>query len=262
MVINQKIFKSDYVRQLREDLKSGLALKNYFLEEFLPPENMLIETTLKIDSGNLELTVPLTGNPADVDFDNSIKIYESYRSLNETQASDSRLWTFLTHCTFRKYVMQRWKIGQSYDEIITDNSLVEKTIEQIISHWFTGGNDRSLRRNAIARLWWAAHLTVSPWDKDSEYFSDSDTNKIDPYKYTRILFSTQDVFQQVLERGIGRNSHILISMLDYIGNHPDLSRDQIRSMVKELNLTSSIRNISILNINEISNLIEKTISTT
>lgn len=259
MVINQKIFKSDYVGQLREELKSGLTLKNYFLEEFSPPENMLIGTLLKIDSDSLELTVPLIGNPADADFKNSIKIYESYRSLNETQASDSRLWTYLTHCTFRKYVMQRWKIENTYDEIKEDNALVKKTTEKIIAHWFAGGNDRSLRRSAISRLWWAAHLTVSPWEKEPEYFSVSGADKKDPYKYTRILFSTQDIFQQVLERGIGRDSHILLSMLDYIGKHPDLDRENIRNIVKELNLASSFKNISILNIGEISDLIEKII---
>ena len=259
MIINQKIFKGSYVSQLREDLISRRSLEGYFSEEFSPPENSIMETSVKVESDNLELLIPESGDPANADFDNAIKIYEAYRTLNETQASDPRLWIYLSHCTFRKYVMKRWGISKNYDEIIAENSLADKAIESIKSHWFAGGNDRYLRRNAIARLWWATYLTASPWRKDPEYFSGVDVTNEYPYRYTKILFSTQDVFQQVLERGIGRDSHILISVLECIEKNPNLKREQIRNIMKELNLTSSIKNISILNKNELSEFISEII---
>lgn len=256
MDTSQKIFKGSFVSQLRADLKSGTSLKGYFSDKFSPPENAVMETPVKIKAGSLDLKILASENQADADFENSIKIYEAYRTLTETQASDPRLWTYLTHCTFRKYVMKRWDSGKKYEEVRANQQATASAINFILSHWFAGGNDRSLRRNAIARLWWATHLTVSPWGKDPEYFQGIDTKKEDPYKYTKILFSTQDVFQQVLERGLGRDSRILIAVLECVGKHSPLTREQIRNIMKELNLTSSIQNVAFLNKDELSALIE------
>lgn len=257
MIASQKIFKSSYISKLRSDLKSGASLKSYFLNAFSPPEDAIMETSIKIDPNKINLTIYSSGNQADADIKNAIKVYEAYHSLTETQASDSRLWTYLAHCTFRKYVMKRWDLRKKYNEVVSNPSVANSIINFILSHWFAGGNDRSLRRNAIARLWWATHLTVSPWKKDPEYFSGVDTASEDPYKYTKILFSTQDVFQQVLERGLGRDSRVLISVLEYIGKHSSMTREQIRKVMKELNLVASTQNIAILNRGELSNLIEE-----
>ena len=260
MTTNQKIFRSSYVSQLRADLKSGVSLKDYFSKKFSSPDNSVMETSVKVKLDGLNLKIPASGNQADADFENAIKVYEAYRELTETQASDPRLWTYLSHCTFRKYVMKRWNMGKSHNEAVSSQSMANSATNFILSHWFVGGNDRSLRRNAIARLWWATYLTVSPWEKDPEYFSGTDVEKEDSYKYTKILFSTQDVFQQVLERGIGRNSRILISSLEYIGKHSPLTRKQIRDVMKELNLTSSIQNIAVLSKDELSALIEEIVA--
>lgn len=254
MAIKQKIFKGAYVSRLRSDLKSGVALKDYFGERFSPPEDAVMETSIKLEHGVPELKILKSGNQADADFENSMKIYEAYRHLTATQASDPRLWVYLTHCTFRKYVIKRWNIGKTYDEAAKDPDSAKN---YILSHWFSGGNDRALRRNAIARLWWAARLTVAPWEDDPEYFLGAVKEGEYPYKYTKILFSTQDVFQQVLERGLGREPRILISVLEYIGNKPEITREQIRKIMKELNLISSIQNVAILNRNELYQIIEE-----
>ena len=98
-------------------------------------------------------------------------------------------------------------------------------------------------------------MTVSPWDKNPELFKSREKDRNDQFRYTRILFSTQDVFLQVLERGIGRDAGILIPVLDYIDEHKPLSRAQIRGLMKELNLIASVRNISLLDRSEIDGLL-------
>jgi hypothetical protein len=61
------------------------------------------------------------------------------------------------------------------------------------------------------------------------------------------LLSTQDIYQQVLERGFGRDNRLLIAILEFIEACPDLSRQQIRSFMKEINLELSVKNFAILN---------------
>ena len=259
--MKQKIFKEAYVARLRSRLQDGTSLPEYFSDTCSPPEDALFETLIIVDESNLNLKILESGNQAEADLENAIKIYKTYHALTETQASDPRLWTYLSHCTFRQYAMRRWGYTKPYEEAIQNNQTKQKAQDYYLSHWFVGSNDRALRRNALARLWWAAHLTVSPWERDPEMFMDGQRPE-DPFHYTKVLFSTQDVFLQVLERGLGRDSRILIPVLDHIDKHGSLTREQIRSIMKELNLIASVRNISFLERSEIDKLLDSIIDAT
>ena len=217
---------------------------------------MVWPTGIIVDDSKLDLKILDSGNQADTDLENAKKIYETFK-IDETQASDARLWVFLSHSTFRKYVMSRWKLPKTAGELSTESEEPKSIKEFILSHWFVGGNDRSLRRHAIARLWWAAHLTVSPWEKDPVFYQGVKFKTDDSYLFTKILFSTQDVFQQVLERSLGRDSRILIPVLAYIEESGPLTREQIRDLIKELNLALCIRNITLMNFNEIKEFISE-----
>ncbi len=131
-----------------------------------------------------------------------------------------------------------------------------RAINQIFDHWFVSGNDRDLRRHAIARLWWAAQLTYAPWERDPEFFAD--LKRDDPYYFTRTLLATQDIYQQVLERAMGRSNRILISILDYLARNQDFaaSRERIRRLTKELNLLYGTKKIIGLDRDGLRRLIE------
>ena len=75
------------------------------------------------------------------------------------------------------------------------------------------GTDRAMARNAIARLYWGANMTSFNDDPQLEFFFNGIE---DEYKYTRLLFSTQDVHQQLTERTFGRNKKIMLSLLYYL----------------------------------------------
>lgn len=242
---NQNIFFGSYVDQLREKARTGESLCDYFKADIDYPADAVQESPIKVHTDSLALKYKGKDESATNDLENAVALYEAFPDLNETQASDIRLWTYLTHVTFRDYVRTRWPIAGTCEQALEDPKKKEAAIRYILEHWHAaGGNNRSLRRNAIARLWWAVHLTRSPWEKDS-FFNDLKEGT-DPYRFTRTLFSTQDVYQQVLERGLGRDNRILITVLEFIDEHEDIKREHIRDFMKELNLALSIRNFSLL----------------
>ncbi|MBV9159911.1 MAG: hypothetical protein JO019_04940 [Candidatus Kaiserbacteria bacterium] len=251
----QKIYRRDVVEHMRNELRSGASLESYFKESFPAKEKELLPSTIVLQTKAPVLKAPKS-DPVSADIDNAITLYEHYRNLDETQASDPRLWVYLSHVEFRKYSLVRWGLDGTYKDL-KDAAEKTKAINYLLEHWFISGNDRDLRRHAIARLWWAAHLTYAPWESDPEFFGDL-KNK-DPYYYTRVLLSTQDIYQQVLERAMGRSNRVLISVLDFLGKNKKFaqSRESIRTLMKELNLAYGTKKIITLDRASLSALIEK-----
>jgi hypothetical protein len=249
----QKIFKYATVARMIHDLKSATSLKEYFDEEYAEQREDLLSTTIEV-SGDLPVLNMPESDPVSADLENAVALHKYYNSLDETQASDSRLWIYLSHVSFRKYALYRWGIDGKYEDYKSEAEK-GKIIKQLLDHWFVGESDRGLRRHALARLWWAAHLTYAPWEREPDFFGD--TKKDDPYFFTKILLSTQDIYQQVLERSMGRSSHILISVLEYLGEDDEFarSRENVRKLMKELNLIYGTKKIILLDRNSLRDLI-------
>lgn len=256
----QKIFKKSAAERLRNELRSDASLESYFKESFPVKNEELWPSTIIVEGRPPILHAP-DDDPVSGDLENAIALHKYYRNLDETQASDPRLWAYLSHVEFRKYTLARWGLDGTYSDIKDNREKKAKAINYLLEHWFAvGGNDRDLRRHAIARLWWAAHLTYAPWEADPEFFSD--LKKDDAYFYTRVLFSTQDIYQQVLERAMGRSNRVLISVLDYLATHQEFagSREKVRSLMKELNLAYGTKKIIVLDRKSLRELIELTAS--
>lgn len=144
---------------------------------------------------------------------NAQLIHEWLVQLSPRQAADERLWVSLAHLEFYRYVFARWN--------------EPRTPSYITQHWFISGRGLAgLRRNAIARLWWAAHLTFAPWQRDASLgiFEHSDV-----YHHTKILLSSQQVFQDLIEREFGSNRLLRICFLHALDKHlpGPLSRDKL-----------------------------------
>ncbi len=251
---SQKIFRKNAVATMRQSLKSRASLDSYFRTSYPVKAKDTLNSSIEVKGKLPTLKVP-KADMVSADLGNAITLYEYYRGLDETQASDPRLWTYLSHIEFRKYALARWGLKDSYKGL--KDEAKNKAVNYILEHWFVSGNDRDLRRHALARLWWAAYLTYAPWEADPEFFSDL-RNK-DPYYYTRVLLSTQDIYQQVLERGMGRSNRILISVLDYLAHHKKFAnlREKVRSLMKELNLVYGTKKIITLSRPSLKLLIEK-----
>ena len=108
------------------------------------------------------------------------------------------------------------------------------TLSRIKNRWLFDQSDRnSFARNAISRLWWSAHLTYKPWEieKSLEIFKDQD-----PYKYTKILTSSSQLIQDVLDRKWGSNLILRICFLEATKRIMEKRGLTITKLSKELSI--------------------------
>jgi hypothetical protein len=222
-----RVFLSGYVDKLYRDVAATNNFENYKLSRFPYEEKfpkggteIFIDSTLKLDAARSE-------------FENCKILYEGLKSLNATQASDERLWTYLTHVTFWDYMKERWPVGDSLGRVKDRYFLRTMSIE-------------TLTRNGIARLWWYAHLTY-------------DAGRANPYELTEVLLSRADLSVGITERALGSNPNIRTAVLEFLKNNPVIAsnEDKTRDLIKGLNLVGGVRNLPFLEESEIIAVLEK-----
>jgi len=232
----QTIFTQKAVDYLSLSLKNpegDVVLSEYNRESVAYDPTWMSTSRLEVPDDIIELA-----GDYENDIDNSIKIFRRFK-LNRFEASDPRLWTFLCHVQFRSYALSRWNCT---------------SISQISEHWFVE-TTRGLGRNSVARLWWGAKLTYAPWLVDPVYFKGLEFD--DDFQFTRVLFQTQDIFQALIERGMGRSYRIIISVLDYLRCNIEFAADRfrVRNLIKALNQCYGATKITHLNRKQLSDLV-------
>lgn len=246
---SEHVFRNAFLSDLRSEIKSGKKLSAYYepVGEFDDSTTFPLITELVGERPNLIPTV-------EADVDNACLLHTYLQNLTPAQASDKRLWAYLAHSSFRGYVQQRWKFPYPLEECDTKDK-ERKVTDIILQKWFVEGNDsRSLKRHALARLWWAAHLTVAPWENNEQLAS---LKSDDRYKYARILLKRETLYTEVTERVLGSSDIILIPLLDFLDRNPDfIPRALLRPLVKEINLASGIKRLPLLSYSDMSALIE------
>lgn len=121
----------------------------------------------------------LNENCADTDdLNNTLAFYKTFKCLTPQQASDERIWTYLTHVQACKYTKNRW------NEIPRDDG---KAVTHIQNHYFADSPRQLISRNAVARLWWMGHIASRRSDYDLK-------------KTLKILLRLSDVRSSLLER--------------------------------------------------------------
>jgi hypothetical protein len=211
-------------------------------------ERDLLPSSLQVPNEAPTLHVPAARlEKAASDIENAIKVHEYLGAIPENQARDGRLWAYITHAIFPEYCRDRWPLP------VND----EKAAGSVLSHWFVdeASGLAALRRNAIARLWWAAHVTYAPWKRSEEFaFLACD----DEYAFTRTLLSNQDIYLATLERSFGSSQRVLVSLLAVLRADPGKRATSpfVKACAKELNLISRFREISVLPASELVPLFE------
>jgi len=154
------LFTLNYVNRLYKNIEHSDAFDTYKQKEFeyegeftIGRSGIFINKDFYLDSS---LSIEI----------NAINLYENLR-LNETEASDKRLWTYLTHVSFWNYMIEEWKIDFTKDK--------GQIINYIRDRYFLNTlNIRSLNHNGISRLWWYTHLTI-------------DESRQDKYELTKVM---------------------------------------------------------------------------
>lgn len=241
-----KVFKDSTVNALRELMKSDVT--RYQLEESwvdsLMPDRSVYATT-KIGDLPEDLLLLPEGDEK-FDLENSKRLYTALHGLTLTQAADPRLWSYLTHVKYWKYMRKRWPIKA--------NAESDKVKGSIVSRYFlVGDKARALTRNGVARLWWAGHTCYAT------------ARAGDEFAYARALFATQDVYASLMERAFSKNKKIIQPVLSVLTKEmskgsPFDNRDNVRDLGKHLVLLGGAMVLEILDPSSIEDIVSKFIA--
>ncbi len=230
-IFEVKVFTEGYTDKLYRDVKTTNNVDNYYKAEF-PYEERFPKgsTNIFIDEG-------FSLDPDKSDLENSIALYEELK-LNETQASDPRLWTYLAHSIFWKYMRKRWAL----ESVRKSDSPIGRVVDRYL---LINPRLESLTRNGISRLWWYAHLT-------------KDEKRQDKYELTRVLLSRAEVAVGILERTIGININMRTAILEFLNEHKEILSDEdlTRELLRTFNLYAGIKVLPMLEIHEIKKVLE------
>lgn len=230
--IEQKVFSSQYIERLYMDLMETQDTSNYETDVFPYQEDHPKGGTDIIIPDSVELVMPEGRDLKDIE--NTKIIFEAYRSLTPTQASDPRLWTYLTHVTYWKYMKKRWPFSDA-----------KKPFNRIRDRYFLRSLKlETLTRNGLSRLWWYGFLTY-------------DENRKNPWELTETLLSRADLAVGITERALGCNANIRIAVLEFLSENPDIknSEDATRELIVKLNLIGGVKNLAFLEVIEIKEIL-------
>ena len=171
-----KYFKQHKVDSLRAQIKKNLPWYCNEKDALALDLEEYGEISLLVDPACFETL----NNRYDVtdDKENIITIYQALNCLSLQQATDERIWTYLTHVLAKEYTSKRWNAIPEDDE---------KAVKYIEAHYFVTGVRGLIRDNAVARLWWMGHVASRCKDYSLE-------------KTLSILLKVSDVRANLLER--------------------------------------------------------------
>jgi len=248
------VFKQNVIDSLYQSVKSNLSRyiesKDSWVEELYPDRSLYATTKLPELSDDL-LLVP---DGAELfDEENARRLYSALSGITLTQASDPRLWTYLTHVKFWRYMKARWPIKPIDGDSETVAKRSATRVGTITSRYFLlGDKSRGLTRNGIARLWWAGYTCHV-------------REHADEYRYAKTLFATQDVYASLMERAFSKNRKIIQPVLSVLTKRleagtPFDDRDKVRDLSKHLVLLGGAMVLDVLDPPAIQHLVERFIS--
>lgn len=238
-MIAQPIFKSSAISQMRARIRSNL--KSYLSGEWkFNKEDLLVKKNLKqLDIKKIKFLDPQGSGQMSHDCENAIALFEFWKEMDPTQATDLRLWTFLCHGPFMQYLRKRRPI-----ENVPDGNKEN----HILDHWFVlNPGPNALKTNDLFLFWWGTYITHDPDRKD-------------PYQLTKELFSMLDYTRHLLPGSQGRSREFTHAVLEYVIENPQLfssfKEGKVRLIMRRLNFIAGYRTLISLNKEEIKKLIE------
>lgn len=143
----------------------------------------------------IDATLPnlVSASSEESDYVNTIQIYDTLKDkLTPKQATNPFLWTYLTHCRYWDYTIDRWFSKEE-----------NPSKDMIKQRFFCGpetGNRIGLLRNSVARFWWIGFLS---YNEESSM----------PYELTHLLLSNTDLTQSIIERKFSMQKNVTVGIL-------------------------------------------------
>ncbi len=169
-------------------------------------------------------------------YDNSLILFNALKELPKYILSSNRFWAWIT---FEK----AYRLAQ--ENIPLDSADIIK------NWWLTNDSRRGIMLQVIGRLYFKVETSV---DFD---------NKTDIYHLTKFLFNTTtETYRNLVFRNISMLKQVSLGFLETQKNIEDtykikLSKDEIRTMMKEMSKIGSVRLIDAMTKDEIKELLFK-----
>lgn len=169
-------------------------------------------------------------NPSNTDLQNIQIIYNALRDLNETQASEERLWVALSLFEYSDYMENRWK---------------PDSVNKFLNRYFFNYPDRrSLFRHGLSRLWWIGKLTY-------------DQTRDNPYELTEYACRDQDYLESIFGRNLSSNKNIVKAIIQSLINYEKQGHHVNRDIVRKLSIYfNAVGGVCILDSLEYDELLE------
>ena len=170
------------------------------------------------------------------DLENCKIIIDTLSDLTAADATDERLWASLCFGEYAAYTQARWPLQRA------------KTVENHVQdHWFARTNRNRMRDNAIARLWWMAHIAQKVPNSSYE-------------DVLKTLFFNSDYRSSLLERNSSANAiNVLVSILtisqEAFSNGIEFKRDKFRNFMKQVDLVGKRTSLPSLNTDDLKALL-------
>lgn len=244
--MNLKYLKEGEMQRLKNAVS---RLKDYYIndevwiDEYFEEDQWLFSSRINVES--FDLSIP--NNENNYDLENTKQIYRSLKSLKPYQATEERIWAYLSHKKCWEYMRKRWP---------AENYLDGKDIKfrrNIHKRYFLSSKSkRALLRNGISRLWWFGYIT----------YQEGENN---PFRLTEIMLSKQDIAANITERNFSNNPKITKSLLTVLKNRENIglklpNRKVIREICKYLSHLGGVSLIDSLSRNELEGKIEDRIN--
>lgn len=232
-----KLLTSPYIERLKRRVTIGFDLDLYLNDEF-NIDSKYIRENPDIEIPKIELILPDKNDTHD--FENSKILFEALKNLNPTQATDYRIWTYMTHKDFWSYMRKRSPV---------ESQPLGARTDYILTHWFIDKiNSRDLMRNNISSLWWCAYLTY-------------DSSREDPYELTKEVFSMLDYTRHLLPGRQGRSMNFTHALLEFVIENQELfttyKAEKVRFLMRRSNFIAGYRLILNLSKEEIKEMFGK-----
>lgn len=219
----QKIFKSEFINGLISKLSRNESTGLYLKENFSFLDSAVLPNLRIPASARIKLLLP--DSKSNYDFENSVLLFDEYKSLTPTESTDGRLWTYLAHVDFWEYMQKRWPI---------ENKSEDKRGEFILEHWFLNPPNavNLTRRHGISTLWWGAYMTY-------------DSERENPFELTKELFSMLDYASTLISGSQGRNKNFTHAVLEFVIENKKLFSNykeaRVRLLMRKVNYSGGYK---------------------
>ena len=219
-------------------LKSNSKTANNYLKEWkdsnawlsnIYPGNLFEEKKYKIP--DFKLKISENGNYEEVDFQNSIILYNSLKDLPQYIVTDERFWAWINFEKGYKAAVQA--IPVKSDSTFSD-------------HWlFSQGNRRGLFFGVLSRCFFRVALTINETLDDK-------------YELTKFVIENPERFRNLTWRSSSSEKHVVHGVIraekDIVKKYGNLVKNSIyKDIAKELSLYASVRLIDVISEEDIYN---------